>query len=314
MSAGDTLIRFAEFEANLDTGELRRGGADVRVQDLPFRLLAALVEHPGQLVTRAELGKRLWSGDTFVDFDAGLNTAVAKLREALGDSSESPRFLETVPKRGYRFIAPVERSSVARSAAPPVADASAAVSTTPVAASAARGDVPPLATARRGGPGATGVAAALVVAVAGLVAIAAWQVRAARAPVRVAVVLFDNETGDAAFDRLAQVLTDSTVVRLTANDRLAVIGNAAVLRSERPFRDLELIRESVDADLIVIGQVQRVDNAVRALTHLIRASDQAHVWVKPTPLSSDGEAAFESAVAGAIAAAVSSETTTPARK
>ncbi len=100
-------VRFSEFEADLRAGELWRNGERVRVQDLPFRLLAALVERPGELVTRAELGQRLWGGDTFVEFDAGLNTAVAKLREALGDSADTPRLLETIPKRGYRLLATV---------------------------------------------------------------------------------------------------------------------------------------------------------------------------------------------------------------
>src|SRR6185295_6999832 len=100
-------LRFAEFEADPRAGELWRDGERVRIQDLPFRLLSALLERPGDLVTRAELVQRLWGGETFVDFDAGLNTAVAKLREALGDSAESPRLIETVPKRGYRLLVPV---------------------------------------------------------------------------------------------------------------------------------------------------------------------------------------------------------------
>ncbi|MEZ5316197.1 MAG: hypothetical protein R2752_02240 [Vicinamibacterales bacterium] len=153
-----------------------------------------------------------------------------------------------------------------------------------------------------------------VLIVIGLIGMTITQGRAARAGVRVAVALFDNETGDAGFDRLAQVLTDSTVVRLTGNARLAVIGNAAVLRTSRPFRDLALIRDTVDADLIVIGQVQRVDADVRVLTHLIRASDEAHVWVRPTPLTDAGEAELASAITSAIDEAVRAEVASPAER
>ncbi len=109
-------ISFGVFELDLRAGELRKQGLKVRLQEKPFQVLALLLERPGELVTREELQKKLWPGDTFVDFDHSMNTAVNKLREALGDSAESPRFIETLPKRGYRFIAPVQPS--AQSAAP----------------------------------------------------------------------------------------------------------------------------------------------------------------------------------------------------
>src|ERR1700740_1818486 len=103
-SASLKIVRFDQFEANLRSRELRRGGASVRLPDQSFEVLAMLLEHPGELVGREEIRKRLWSDDTFVDFDHGLNNAVNRLRDALGDSAESPRFVETLPRRGYRFI------------------------------------------------------------------------------------------------------------------------------------------------------------------------------------------------------------------
>lgn len=304
-SGSSVVIRFGEFEANLATGELRRGGAPVHLQDLPFRLLAALAERPGELVGRPELGARLWGDDTFVDFDAGLNTAVAKLREALGDSSEAPQFIETVPKRGYRFVAPVEQVAVS---------AMKGRSTRPDTRPWTPPDAAPSPAPPRPASGSRtrmALVAAAVVAMGALATFAALNGRGTHAPVRVAVVLFDNETGEADFDRVAQVLTDSVVVTLTSNERLAVIGNAAVLRSERPFRDLELIGDTLTADLIVIGQVQRVDNEVRVLTHLIRSSDQAHVWVQATPLTSAGENDLQAAVSRVIDDAVRSEVASP---
>src|SRR6187399_2869622 len=100
------VIRFATFEVDLQAQELRKGGLRLKLSGQPFQVLAILLEQPGAVVTREELQKRLWP-DTFVDVDHNLNTAINKIREVLGDSSESPRFVETLPRRGYRFIAPL---------------------------------------------------------------------------------------------------------------------------------------------------------------------------------------------------------------
>ena len=104
---GTRVIQFGIFEADLRAGELRRNGAKIRLQEQPFQILAMLLEHPGEVVTREELRSRLWPVDTFVDFDHSLNAAVRRLRDTLGDTAENPRFVETVARRGYRFLAPV---------------------------------------------------------------------------------------------------------------------------------------------------------------------------------------------------------------
>ena len=106
------MLRFGVFEVDLRTGELRRQGLRLRLPSQSFQVLALLLEHPGNLVTREELREKLWPADTFVDFDHGVNAAVNRLREALGDSADSPKFVETLPRRGYRFIVPVESNSV----------------------------------------------------------------------------------------------------------------------------------------------------------------------------------------------------------
>jgi cholera toxin transcriptional activator len=108
-SPAGRVVRFGVFELDLAAGELRKSGVRIRLQEQPFQLLALLLEQPGDVVTREEVRRRLWPSDTFVDFDHSLNTAVNKLREALGDSASSPRYVETLAKRGYRFLAPVER-------------------------------------------------------------------------------------------------------------------------------------------------------------------------------------------------------------
>lgn len=123
-SSSGRLYRFGSFEAHAASGELRKRGLKIRLQTQPFRVLLALLDNAGDVVTRETLQKELWPDDTFVDFDHGLNSAVNKIRQALGDTASSPRFVETEPRRGYRFIAPVEAvdtepSSAAESAPPP---------------------------------------------------------------------------------------------------------------------------------------------------------------------------------------------------
>jgi DNA-binding winged helix-turn-helix (wHTH) protein/TolB-like protein len=275
-------VSFGPYTIDPKAGELRRDGVSVPLQDLPFRLLSALVERPGELVTRAELTEHLWGSDTFVDSTAGLNTAVAKLRDALGDNADQPLYIETVPKRGYRFIGSVAANDGVRSAGllgPRPSDD--ALQRRPI----------------------VWVAAACV-AVA-LVSFATYQLRAGRSQTRVAVILFDNETGRPEVSRLSQSLTDATVFALTAQPKLAVIGNAAILRTARPFRDIAAVRDALQADFIVIGQVQLVDDRILVRSHLIRAGDQAHVWVNESRMN-DSEAALQSDVAGRIASAVGS--------
>src|SRR5258706_7305145 len=104
-------VRFGVYEFDLRSGELRKHGIRIKLQEQPCQILAILLEHRGEMVAREELQRRLWPSDTFVDFDHSLNTAVMRLREALNDSSGNPRFIETLPRRGYRFVAPVEEKS-----------------------------------------------------------------------------------------------------------------------------------------------------------------------------------------------------------
>ncbi len=125
-SQSPNLVRFSAYEVNLRAGELYKGGRKIRLQDQPFHILAMLLEHPGQVVAREELQRKLWPADTFVDFDHSLNTAVKKLRQALNDDKKKPRFIETLPKRGYRFIGAVEFPT--KPAAPPQETSTAAAS------------------------------------------------------------------------------------------------------------------------------------------------------------------------------------------
>ena len=227
-------MKFGEFEVDERAGVLRRAGTRVKLQDLPFRLLVVLLRRPGEVVTREELRAELWGSETFVDAEAGLNTAIAKIREALGDNAETPMFIETLPKRGYRFIGTLatEESAVARS--PFILG------------------VPTRVTNRR----ALYAFAALAFAA---LAIAAYTFFSSPSPITIAVVRFHNETGLAENDRRAGTLTDAVVIALAENPKYGVIGNSPLLVTDRIFQDVRRIGEALHADFVVLGQLQQGD-------------------------------------------------------
>jgi DNA-binding winged helix-turn-helix (wHTH) protein/TolB-like protein len=283
-------VRFGRFDFDPDTGALRREGADVRLQPQPARALAVLVARPGELVAREALQEAVWGVETNVDFDRGLNFCIAQVRSALGDSADSPRYIETVPKRGYRFIAPVSAP------APPEQPAGARDQ---IVAS------DPRVEDRRGRRRFMAVAGMLLLTAIAAGGLVLSQSRRA-APVRVAVVPFDNETGSPAFDSIATGVADATVARLASPERLrhvAVIGNAAILRRPRSFRDLTAIGEELDAEFVVLAQVTQDGGRVRLIAHLIRVRDEAHVWAN-TFDREDFSLSVQAELAEAIAAAV----------
>jgi len=284
------VTRFGDFEFDARSGELRSNGTATRLEPQPARVLALLVERAGDVVTRAELQQRVWSGDTFVDFDRGLNYCIAQIREALGDSASEPKFVETLPRRGYRFIATVHNGD-------------------PVQAVAPANAVPVARSINVSAPVAIAAVAVVVALIAGASMLMLRRDAVKAKPdtrVRVAVVPFDNETGVADYDRLAQSLTDATVARLAADPtRLAVVGNALALRVPRSQRDLQAIGNSLGVGHVVLGQVQQIDGHLRITTHLIRTGDQSHLWAQrfePSP-SETGHLDREvsEAVAGAVA-------------
>jgi DNA-binding winged helix-turn-helix (wHTH) protein/TolB-like protein len=254
--------RFGPFEFDSVSRELRRDGEIVKLQSQPAQVLAVLIEHAGEVVTRDALRAAIWGDDTFVDFDKGLNFAIAQVRTALGDSADAPTYVRTFPKRGYQFIAPVE------SARPEVVQGfSPATSRSPEGL-------------RHNRLGLLAAAAIVVLALAG--GVWNWRARSADGPAHtIAVTRFDNQTGLADYDRYAQDLTDALVAELTASGtgRFAIIGNAAILRAPRDRRDLVAIGDSLKAGYVVLGQVQREGERVRVLAHLIRLPEQKHLWV-----------------------------------
>jgi eukaryotic-like serine/threonine-protein kinase len=212
---------FGAFEVDLRSGELRKYGIRLKLQDQPFQVLALLLEHPGELVTREELQRKLWPADTFVDFDTSLNSAIKKLRDALGDSVEEPRYIETLARRGYRFIAAVDNGA----------------STPAVPVELHLESIPPNGSPsrfwnKRRGAIAAGVAALLIVA-----GLAAWRVFFARpALTNTDVILlasFVNRTGNPVFDNS---LDKALEVKLTESPFLSLLPDADVRQSLRMMR------------------------------------------------------------------------------
>ena len=279
-------FRFGLFAFDASNGELRREGALVHLQAQPARVLSQLISRAGEVVSREELRQAIWGDETFVNFERGLNVCIAQIRTALGDDSVSPRFVRTVPRLGYQFIAPVEllTGTIQEPTAQPVAPRSHPWRVV-----------------------ALSCAALLLAAVA--IGVYWRQVAASqRTPVMVAVVRFDNETGDADLDRISDGLTDTVVEQLTrlSQDRFRVIGNASVLRLPRDQRDLSAIASTLHAQFIVLGQVQRNGSQTRVLAHLIRMPDQTHVWVIRVDKPLDDALAFQSSAAQQIASEFSS--------
>jgi DNA-binding winged helix-turn-helix (wHTH) protein/TolB-like protein len=246
-------VRFGIFDFDPQTGELRREGRAVRLQAQPSQVLGVLLSHAGEVVTRDTLREVVWGSGTFVDFDRGLNFCVAQIRSALGDSAESPRYIKTLPKRGYRFIAPVHG----------------------IEAPAITPDAPPAPRSRR-----WMLAAPIAIGVAASGALLAWKRPwTSGALPRIAVARFDNQTGNPELDRFAEGLTDNLVVEMTGvgAGRYSVIGNAAILLQPRTFRDLKMIGETLKARYVVLGQVQRNEASVQVLVHLIRMPEETHL-------------------------------------
>jgi len=295
------LYRFGLFEFDAASGELRKQGRLVRIEPQPARALALLLSRPGEMISRDELRLHLWGGDTHVDFDRGLAYCIGQVRTALGDSADNPRFVETLPKRGYRFVAPLQPvgpTAVAQAAVP--ASDAPRLDSAPTAAAASASQAVPSLLARAWWP----VAVLTLLAVTGLV----WTVWARITPARpvVAVAVFDNETGSAEYDRLASTAADIAVERLTALGprEIGVIGNTPTLRMPRAERSPSAVQRETGAEYFVFGQIQNDDAGVRLVVHLIRLDDDTHLWVTRVARAPSDLGDIEDVVADRLAEAV----------
>ena len=264
------IHRFGAFEFDSASGELLKNGRAVAIEPQPAKALALLLSKPGEIVTREELRDAVWGGDTHVDFERGIAYCVSQVRTALGDSGDNPRFVQTVPRRGFKFIAPVA----------PVAPLEPA----PPAATFNKWVTVPLVFA-------------LVLAAVGVV------VETLRTPpiqdrVAIAVSVFDNETGEAGYDRPVANLSDAVLERLSKIDpaRIDLIANSFVLRQPRNIRNLKAISDAVKADYVLLGQLQQDEEGLRFITHVIRLRDEAHLKANRLRIADPNLAGLEAAV------------------
>ncbi|MDE3137445.1 MAG: tetratricopeptide repeat protein [Acidobacteriota bacterium] len=292
-------VRFGVFEADLRSGELYKQGLKIKLQDQPFQILALLLERPGELVTRQELRDRLWSADTFVDFDVGLNTAVRRLRDALGDDAETPRFIETLHRRGYRFLAPVhwESESMAAQAAP-----GADAKTAPHAGQAPTG--------RHGKRQIRLAWIAVAPMVALLVAFAVPPVRhvflpsgAARIQ-SIAVLPLENLSGDPGQEYFADGMTDALITHLARIGPLRVISRTSVMPYKAARKPLAQIARELNVDAIVEGSVVRSGNRVRINAELFQSVPERQLWANAYERNMADVLALEDEVARAVAAEI----------
>jgi TolB-like protein/DNA-binding winged helix-turn-helix (wHTH) protein/Tfp pilus assembly protein PilF len=293
-SAFSEIIPFAEFEADLRSRELRRQGARVKVPEQSFRVLALLLEHAGELVTREEIHKKLWPEDTFVDFDHGVHNAVNRLREALGDSADSPRFIETLPRRGYRFIGSINGP---RQNTPAV--------------------VPAVGPEQRSGSYSFELGkrerrklsywwlAFLVAAVIfGLLAITKFFLgrRGASVPIRAMAVLpLQNLSGDPAQEYFADGMTDALITNMARIGSLRVISRTSVMTYKATRKPLAEIARELNVDAIVEGSVVRSGNRVRVNAQLIQVIPERHLWANAYERDVTDIIALQGDVARAIA-------------
>ena len=254
-------VRFGLFELDLRAGELRKRGVRLPLQGLPVQLLAVMLENPGHVFTRDELRSRLWPADTFVDFDHSLHNAVARLREALGEDANNPRFIETLPRRGYRFIGPVDSPVLPQSATPNVA---------------------------RSGRFRLAFVLAGLALVAVLAVLIGLNVGGVRVRVlgkqpsahidSIAVLPLKNLSDDREQDYFADGITEALITDLGKVRALRVISRTSVMRYKDTKKPLPEIARELQVDALVEGTVARSGDRLRITANLVQASPERHLW------------------------------------
>jgi TolB-like protein/DNA-binding winged helix-turn-helix (wHTH) protein/Tfp pilus assembly protein PilF len=298
------FVRFGLFEVDFLTSELRKQGRKVKLQEQQCRILGVLVERPGEVVTREELRKRLWSEDTFVDFDHSLNTAIMRLREALGESSDNPRFIETLPKIGYRFIAPVLEVSEAEHAP----QAATQLSAQSISEASSVSAVPHPQRESKPARGKWLVVGGATVGLAVILFISWRYVRPAVFPssaqerLKSLVVLpLENLSGDTEQEYFADGMTDELIARLAQIRSLRVISRTSAMEYKRTHKPLSEIARDLNVDAIVEGTVLRSGDRVRITAELIQVSTDRHLWAETYESEIGDVLGLQSRVATAIA-------------
>ena len=302
-------IRFDAFDVDMRAGEVRKHGIRLKLHRQPFQVLSLLLEHPGDVVTREELHQKLWPGDTFVDFDTGLNSAVKKLRDALCDSADAPRYIETLPRRGYRFIAQVQNGDLSAGVSPIELPAVVPLRSNPNedglgAERLADGevDVRRTGTSRARPWLVLGCVAALALMAVTSVMLRSHTGHTSQTKIRsLAVLPLNNLSGDSSQEYLADEMTEELCGRLARIHDLRVISRTSVMRFKGTKLSVPEIARTLGVDALVEGSVIRQGNRIRVHAQLIRASTDEHLWADEYDGELGDVLTLESEVAQSIA-------------
>ena len=283
----EARLRFGVFEVDPGAGELRKKGLRIKLQAQPFKVLLLLLERAGEIVTREELHQHMWPSDTFVDFDRNLNKAVRKIREALGDNADTPRFIETLPRRGYRFLAPVEVSAVTAHSEPTQERSHAQ---------------------HRWLLAAFGVVAAIGTWIATR-PVPETAVPDAERRLMLAVLPFDNLSDDPEDAYFGEGLTEEMITTLgrLKPERLGVIARSSVDPFRTHPRSVPRIGAELGVDYILEGSVRRQENRIRVSAQLIGVNDQTQLWSEVYDRELTDVFSIQREVAEQIAGALSME-------
>jgi TolB-like protein/DNA-binding winged helix-turn-helix (wHTH) protein/Flp pilus assembly protein TadD len=292
-------LRFGVFEVDLRAGELTKRGLRIKLQEQPFQVLAMLLQKPGGLVTREELREKIW-GQTVVDFDHGLNKAINKIREALGDSAENPRFVETVARRGYRFLADVTPIDTAANTQPgPETEGLVALPDSHRVELAGVG-VPPKRPHRSYARTGVGLGLALVLA-ASLSWIFYFQNQSSSKIRSLAVLPLESLSGGVAQDYFTDGMTDQLITDLGQISALRVISRTSAMAYKGVHRPLAEIARELNVEAVVEGTVLRSGERVRITAQLIQVPNEKHLWAQSYEGDLQDTLALQNSVARAIA-------------
>ena len=278
-------FRFGPFEVDIASGELHKYGRKIRLQEKPFAILVQLLERQGEVATREDLQQLLWPADTFVDFDHNLNNSINRLREALNDSVEKPKYIETLPRRGYRFKADVEVTRVELPAAKTAATATLP-NGNPLATPAGAATEVPLSPRRTWWP--AGAAVALILLAVVLTQTDWWKPEhtvptvQTEGPLRLLVLPFINLTGESQQEYFCDGMTEEMIAQLSnlIPDRLHVIARTSAMRYKDSTKHIAEIAGEVNANYVLESSVRKSGGRYRISVQLIRARDQTHVWAE----------------------------------
>ena len=283
-------VRFRDFELDVTAYELRRNGHRVRLERQPMDLLILLVERRGQLVSRSQIVDALWDKDVFVDVENGVNTAIRKLRQALRDAPDAPRFIETVPGKGYRFIAAVEVAPDAHPSPPSPAEVPPSI-------------IEPQMSAGSRSRARLALGALMVAVLAGALLWGWTRPTASGGRVTIGVLPFDNLNGDPETDYLAGGLTEDTIVSLGRIDpeRVSVIGRTSMIAYRGTTKSLAEIGRELGTDYLVESSLRAESSHLRITARLIRVRDQVQIWSDSFDTSTGSILGLQQEISAAIA-------------